>query len=183
MTSEKISGRPWKPKKIGQLRCSIKTQQELDKWFVSYASPTTLSKATGLSRTTLMKYRKEIESNGKSLQDLVSVSMYIKFIDLENQDWKAYLDKKAENEKNRVNLLKQAQHLGKQMKKAGFDNIPIPVPTTRKEQSTKMQSKFAELLLLEETNDPKVRSQARSEIRKMPKKDQLAYLKYKRENK
>ena len=69
------------------------------------------------------------------------------------------------------------------MKKAGFDNIPIPVPTTRREQSTKMQSKFAELLLLEETNDPKVRSQARSEIRKMPKKDQLAYLKYKRENK
>ena len=175
--------REWRPKKIGKLKYSKKSRKTLDEWFVKYASPTKLIKDLDLSRSAVYQYRKKIQENGSSLQDLVTVTTYSKLIELENTDYEEYIKGMNKLVEKKEERKKEIAAIDKELKSKGFKNLDMPhMKTSTKKKNVKKEKNFAQLLLLEQSKDKKKISKARSEVRQLPREDRKKYYEYKKEH-
>lgn len=112
--------RNFKPKKIPQLHYSEKSSSSLDKWFVDYASTYEIEKKIGIARSTIARYKKKIREEKKSLQDIVTVSVYKKLIDLEIGNWKDFVLEKEKEKEKRKKIKERAGKLTNQLEGMGF---------------------------------------------------------------
>lgn len=176
--------REWRPKKIGELKYNKRSQKTLDEWFVKYTSPTALEKNLKLSRSAIYKYRKEIQENGVSLQDLVTVTTYAKLIELENADYQEYLKGMNKLAEEKAEHKRKITEIDKELKESGFKNVNLSkMKTSTPKKNVKKEKNFAQLLLLEQSDDNKKISKARSEIRKLSREDRIKYYEYKKDHK
>lgn len=167
----------WIPKNIRKTVYAKKPQKVLDEWFISYANLANVSKETGIARSTLYRWSGQMkEKEALSLQDLVTVTVYRKLIELENEDWKKYTELKESQKEIKVKLSKQAKDLTAQLKAQGFD-VKIKAPT--KAVKTKKVDEFANILVLDSSSDLEKRKQARGMFNKLGKAKQQAYMQYK----
>ncbi|MGQ5708997.1 hypothetical protein, partial [Lactobacillus sp. PSON] len=89
----------WQPKKIREFSYPENASKIVDEWFINYASLQKISKETGIARTTLYRWKREMVKNNQSLQEFISVVNYKKCVDLEISDWKEFTKKKEEAKK------------------------------------------------------------------------------------
>ena len=78
----------WNPKKVRKLSYPKTSAKVIDEWFINYATLMDIMKSTGIARSTLFRWKKQmIADEAISLQDLVTVTNYKKLIELERQDY------------------------------------------------------------------------------------------------
>lgn len=114
-------------RKARELKYWETDKKELDKWFLTVASPTRILKKLGMARSTTAKYRKEISEQGKSLQDLVTITTYRTLISMQNEELAAQLQAKKLAKAKKAAKKKASEANIKKMKanleKLGFDVV------------------------------------------------------------
>lgn len=127
---------------------------ELDNWFANVARPVDLHKETGMSRSTINKYRKAILNENKSLQDLITIAQYRQLIVMHNSEHAQMVEEKRVKKEQVIKKCKQKeqniQKMKKSLEKMGFDITP------KKSQSKALSSeKMAEIKKKVENKSPK----------------------------
>lgn len=173
----------WHPRKVREFSYPNTSAKVIDEWFINYASFTDILNATGIARSTLFRWKNQmIKNESISLQDLVTVTNYKKFIELEREDYKKAEQAKNETKAKRDKLIKQAKELEAQLSAQGFD-VKIKPPSENKiKRRTRKMAKFDEILTLERDPVSKNNMLAKSMINKLSEKDKQAYIIYKEEN-
>lgn len=172
----------WNPKKVRKLSYPKTSAKVIDEWFINYATLMDIMKSTGIARSTLFRWKKQmIADETISLQDLVTVTNYKKLIELERQDYEKADEAKSEAKAKRDKLVKQAKELEAQLSAKGFD-VKIKAPSTNQiKRRTKKTAKFDEILTLERDTDLEKNSLARSMFNKLSERDKKAYETYKKD--
>lgn len=173
----------WNPRKVRELSYPKSSAKVVDEWFINYAKFTDIMKVTGIARSTLFRWKKQmIENDAISLQDLVTVNNYKKFIELERQDYEKADKARNEAKAKRDQLVKQAKELEAQLSAKGFD-VKIKAPSENKiKRRTRKTAKFDEILTLERDANPKNNALAKSMINKLSERDKKAYEAYKKDS-
>ncbi|UQS82795.1 hypothetical protein MOO45_03905 [Bombilactobacillus folatiphilus] len=155
-----------KPRKIAQIRFSDSAKQHLSDWLVKDANRTKVIQQTNLSKSTVLRYIKKIQTKTGKLEDLFSLSQIQTLIDLANEDWRQYKEllQKKNQPLNRIDLSEQETLLNQTLKKQGWG------------LSTE-QLDFAKLLRLEKSDH----DQQQKIFQSWSQSKQNRYIKYKTE--